>query len=237
MDKMAALLFRATFGGQTMRRFQWIFLLTLSMFLGGVAIAQQSAAPSVSTATGPVPPCELPPVPALGKPTNEAARPNAMSPKAYVKDIMNSLMMPSAAGVWNAVATVTDQTGVHEFRPKTTDDWNRVIAAATWLAETPNLLMIPGRKRCIGGEIPAAFRTDWNRKAREVTEAANIALIVAKKHDADALAEAGERIDVACDECHERYQLLDDDPDNNNNKVWGTWKPKPGSKAAKPFTS
>ena len=72
---------------------------------------------------------------------------------------------------------------------------------------------------------------DWRRKAREVTEAANIALIAAKKHDADALAEAGERIDVACNECHERYQLLDDDPDDNNDKVWGTWKPKAGSKA------
>jgi hypothetical protein len=56
-------------------------------------------------------------------------------------------------------------------------------------------------------------------------------LIAAKKHDADKLAEAGERIDVACDECHEKYQLLDDDPEDNNGKVWGTWKPKAGSKS------
>jgi hypothetical protein len=151
--------------------------------------------------------------------------------QVYVKDIMNYIMMPSAAGVWNAVATVTDQTGVHEIRPKNDEEWNRVIGAATELAETPNLLMIAGRKRCVGGEIPAAFKTDFARKAREVTEAANIALIAAKKHDVDALAEAGERIDVACDECHERYQLLDDDPEENNNKVWGTWKPKAGSKS------
>ena len=120
---------------------------------------------------------------------------------------------------------------MHESRPQSDDDWNKVIAAATELAETTNLLMVQGRQRCIGGAIPAMFRTDWNRKAREVGEAANIALITAKKHDADALAEAGERIDVACDQCHERYQLLDDDPDDNNGKVWGTWKPKAGSKA------
>ena len=82
--------------------------------------------------------------------------------------------------------------------------------------------MFTGRKRCVGGAIPEAFATDWRRKAREVGEAANIALIVAKKHDADALAEAGERIDVSCDQCHERYQLLDDDPTDNNDKVWGT---------------
>ena len=214
-----------------MRRFQWIFLLTLSMFLGGVAIAQQSTAPSVSTATGPVAPCELPPVPALGKPANEAARPNAMSPKAYVKDIMNSLMMPSAAGVWNAVATVTDQTGVHEFRPKTDDDWNAVIAWANMLVETPNLLMVPGRKRCVGGAIPPEYRADWNRKARELQEGAEVALIAARKHDADALGEAGERIDVDCDECHEKYQIAQGDPENWK-KVLGTYKLTPEEKAA-----
>jgi len=219
-----------------MRTFHWFLLCTLALLLAGVAANAQQG-PGGTTETLNQPPCELANPPAMNTIATDTTGPTTASPKGYVKDVMNYLMMPSAAGVWNAVATVTDQTGVHEYRPQTTDDWNRVIAAATWLAETPNLLMIPGRKRCIGGEIPAAFRTDWNRKAREVTEAANIALIVAKKHDADALAEAGERIDVACDECHERYQLLDDDPDNNNNKVWGTWKPKPGSKAAKPFTS
>jgi len=214
-----------------MRRFQWIFLLTLSMFLGGVAIAQQSSGTSIGGTPEPVAPCELPGPPAMKTVATETTGPTTMAPVGYVKDIMNSMMMPSAAGVWNAVATVTDQTGVHEYRPKTDDDWNAVIAWAIELAETPNVLMIPGRKRCIGGAIPAAFRTDFNRKAREVGEAANIALIAARKHDADALAEAGERIDVACDECHERYQLLDDDPDDNNDKVWGTWKPKAGSKA------
>lgn len=216
-----------------MRIFQWIFPITLALLIGVVVTAQQG--PGGTTDTLNAPPCELANPPAMNTAATDTTGPTTASPKGYVNDVMNYLLMPSAAGVRNAVATVTDQTGVHEYRPQSTDDWNRVIAAATALAETPNLLMISGRKRCVGGEIPAAFRTDWNRKAREVTEAANIALIVAKKHDADALAEAGERIDVACDECHERYQLLDDDPEENNNKVWGTWKPKAGSKA-KPAT-
>jgi hypothetical protein len=213
-----------------MRRFDWIVLATLALFLGGMAASAQQG-PGSTQDTENQPPCALPGAAAMKTPATDTTGPTAMAPKGYVKDLMNYMMMPSAAGVWNAVATVTDQTGVHEFRPKTDDDWNKVIAAATELAETPNLLMVPGRRRCIGGAVPAAFATDWRRKAREVAEAANIALIVAKKHDADALAEAGERIDVACDECHEKYQLLDDDPDDNNGKVWGTWKPKAGSKA------
>src|SRR6202008_482280 len=216
-----------------MRTFQWMFLATFVMFLGGIATAQQGAGSSEQD-TRAVAPCQLPGAPAMNTPATDTTGPSTMAPKGYVKDLMNYMMMPAASGVWNAVATSTDQTGVHESRPQSDDDWNKVIAAATELAETTNLLMVAGRKRCVGGAIPEAFLTDWRRKAREVGEAANIALIVAKKHDADALAEAGERIDVSCDQCHERYQLLDDDPDQNNNKVWGTWKPKPGSKA-KPF--
>jgi len=206
-----------------------MFLATFTLFLGGVVIAQQGAGSSEDTRAAA--PCSLPGAPAMNTPATDTIGPATMAPKSYVKDLMNYMMMPAASGVWNAVSTSTDQTGVHENRPQSDDDWNKVIAAATELAESTNLLMVPGRRRCVGGAIPEAFLTDWRRKAREVGEAANIALIVAKKHDADALGEAGERIDVACDQCHERYQLLDDDPTDNNAKVWGTWKPKAGSKA------
>jgi hypothetical protein len=202
---------------------------TFALFLGAVASAQQDA--GLSQDTRAVAPCALPGAPASKTPATDTTGPASMSAKGYVKDLMNYMVMPSASGVWNAVATSTDQTGVHESKPVTDEDWNKVIAAATELTEATNLLMVPGRKRCVGGAIPEPFLTDWRRKAREVGEAANIALIVAKKHDADALGEAGERIDVSCDQCHERYQLLDDDPTDNNNKVWGTWKPKAGSKA------
>jgi hypothetical protein len=213
-----------------MRRFHWIFLATLALLLGGIVASAQQG-PGSTTDTESQPPCDMPTPTPTKTPATDTTGPAAASPKGYVKDLMNYMMMPSASGVWNAVATVTDQTGVHEFRPKTDDDWNKVIGAATELSEVPNLLMIPGRRRCVGGAIPAAFATDWRRKAREVSEAATVALLAARKHDADALAEAGERIDVACDECHEKYQLLDDDPEDNNAKVWGTWKPKAGSKA------
>ena len=213
-----------------MRTYYWVLLFSLAVFLGGIAASAQQG-PGSSEDTRAAAPCKLPGAAAMTTPATDTTGPSTMAPKGYVKELMNYMMMPAASGVWNAVATTTDQTGVHESRPQSDDDWNKVIAAATELAETTNLLMVAGRQRCIGGAIPAPFRTDWNRKAREVGEAANIALITAKKHDADALAEAGERSDVACDQCHERYQLLDDDPDDNNGKVWGTWKPKAGSKA------
>ena len=214
-----------------MRTFHWFVLIILTLFVGGVVTAGQTTPPaSPALAAPPVAPCALPGAPPMKPPANENSGPSTMSPKSYIKDVMNSMMMPAAAGVWNAVATVTDASGVHEYRPQTDDDWNAVIASATMLIETPNLLMMQGRQRCLGGAIPAAYRTDFNRKARELLEAANIALIAAKKHDADALGEAGERIDVACDECHEKYQLLQDDPENIH-KVLGTYKMTAAEKA------
>src|SRR5580765_631626 len=116
-----------------MRRFYWMFLLTLSMFLGGVAGAQQGAGgPSEDTRAAA--PCQLPGAAAINTPATDTTGPSAMAPKGYVKDLMNYMVMPSAGGVWNAVATSTDQTGVHESRPQSDDDWNKVIASATELA-------------------------------------------------------------------------------------------------------
>jgi hypothetical protein len=150
--------------------------------------------------------------------------------KGKIMDVMNAMMVPSSNAVWNAVATVTDATGVHESRPKTDEDWNKVFHAAVELAEVPNLLLVPGRERCIGGAIPLQDRTDFASKARELQEAATFAVIAARKHDVDALSEAGERIDVACDFCHEKYQIVKNDPENWK-KVLGTYKLTPEEQA------
>jgi hypothetical protein len=167
----------------------------------------------------------------MGRATDAHPLPATASPKGYIGEVMNAMMVPSSTIVWNAVATQTDATGTHESRPETNEQWNVIFHAAIELSEVPNLLLVPGRERCLGGAIPLAYRTDFARKGRELQEAANIASIAAKKHDADALAEAGERIDVACDACHEKYQIAKGDPDNWK-KVLGTYKLTPEEAAA-----
>lgn len=198
-----------------MRTFHWLSLITLTLFLGTVVINGQGGPQTA--------PCDLPTAAATPPTPAGKVAPSGLAPKARIKDIMNSMMVPSSNYVWNAVATVTDETGVHEARPKTDEDWNNLYANAVELTEVANLLMLPGRERCLGGAIPVQYRTDFNQKARELLEAGNIAVIAAKKHDSDAVAEAGERIDVACDACHEKYQLTEGDPENAK-KVLGTYK-------------
>jgi cytochrome c556 len=212
---------------QTMRTFHWIFLLILPIFLGSAVMAQAPA----PTATGPAAPCATPLHPAIKQPTAKGATPlTGMAPKVPIKDIMNSMIVPSSTVVFGAVATTTDATGVHESKPETDDDWNTVFANAVMLTEAANVLMVPGRQRCLGGAIPAANRADFLEKARELVEAGTEAVVAAQKHDVDGISSAGERLDVACDKCHEVYQLTEDDP--NVGKVLGTYKPKVAPKVA-----
>jgi hypothetical protein len=105
-----------------MRTFQWLFLITLTMFLGGVVIAQ---GPSSAEPAPPAAPCEIA-LPAAMK-AAAAGKPQltGMAPRTKVKDIMNSMIVPSSTVVFGSVATVTDATGVHEFKPETNDQWKR----------------------------------------------------------------------------------------------------------------
>jgi hypothetical protein len=141
------------------------------------------------------------------------------------------MVVPSSTVVFSSVATITDATGVHDYKPETPDQWNNVFANAVMLTEAANLLMVPGRQRCLGGAIPAEYRADFIQKARELVEAGDEALVAAQKHDVDGISNAGERIDVACDECHEKYQLVEGDAENFK-KVLGTYKLTAAEKAA-----
>ncbi len=209
-----------------MRTFHWIFLVTLSAFLGGIVVAQESAQP-----TPPPAPCAAP-LPAAVKAAPEGKpQLTGFSAKAKVKDIMNSMIVPSSTVVFSSVATVTDASGVHDFKPETDDQWNVVFANAAMLTEAANLLMVPGRQRCLGGAIPAEYRADFLQKAREMVEAGDEALVAAQKHDVEGISNAGERIDVACDQCHEKYQIAEGDPENFK-KVLGTYKLTAAEKAA-----
>lgn len=69
-----------------------------------------------------------------------------------VKDLMQSIIDPSADALWNAVGTVADNEGIHEMLPKTQDDWADVRRAAVRIIEGSNLLMIPGREVAPAGD-------------------------------------------------------------------------------------
>jgi len=75
------------------------------------------------------------------------------------------------------------------------------------------------------GSVAVLFAS--KEKARELVEAGNDALVAAQKHDTDGVSNAGERIDVACDQCHEKYQVTEED---YKGKVLGTFRPGAAAK-------
>jgi len=142
-------------------------------------------------------------------------------PAATVKDLMQSIVDPSADLVWNAVTTVQTATGTIDKAPKTADDWLKVRHGAVGLSEGANLLMMPGRhvaqphekSDTPGVELePAEMEVLINKdraafieRAKALHEAGMAAVAAADAKDPQKLFEVGEQIEQACENCHSHY--------------------------------
>jgi hypothetical protein len=140
---------------------------------------------------------------------------------ATVRDIMQSMVDPSADVVWNSVATIQDASGTEEREPKTDEEWNTVRHHALIVAEATNLLIMPGRKMAKPGErssnpevelhpeeIEALVNQDrkvWLDFAHGLNDQVTIALKAVEARDVKALFDVGEAIDTACEHCHRHY--------------------------------
>ena len=142
-------------------------------------------------------------------------------PTATVKDIMQSVVDPSADVVWQAVTSVQSVKGLVEKAPKTDEEWTMVRHGAITLTEASNLLMVPGRHVARAGEksdtpgvelepseMEALITKDlgaWRKRAHGLHEAGVAALQAIDAKDANKLFEVGEQIERACEGCHSQY--------------------------------
>jgi hypothetical protein len=74
------------------------------------------------------------------------------TPTATIKDLMDSIVDPSADVVWNAVMTSVDASGTEDKFPRTDEEWADVRRGAIRLVESSNLLLVPGRHVAGPGE-------------------------------------------------------------------------------------
>lgn len=143
------------------------------------------------------------------------------TPTATIKDIMLSIIDPSADVVWESVATVINASGTEERMPRTDEEWAEVRRGAIRLAEATNLLMMPGRHVARPGEKSEApgielepeemdvlinnDRETWNRLAKGLHEASVAVLQAIDAKDAQAVFDVGDQIEMACENCHSTY--------------------------------
>lgn len=113
-----------------MRMRFWAAALTLSFVT--IAGCQNRVAESSA-------PAALPAAVAPGQPEYKVT--------ATIKDLMVTTVNPLTDIVWNSVATIVTPAGTEERRPKTDEEWQAVMNAATTVMETANLLQMP-RSNC-----------------------------------------------------------------------------------------
>jgi hypothetical protein len=122
--------------------------------------------------------------------------PTPYKPVADVKQLMQGIVDPSADGVWDSVATIFTKDGTEERRPRTDKEWAAVRGHAMTLAESGNLMMMPGRAKDGG---------DWMKFAQELVDTSAVALRAAEAKDVDGLLNVGGEIDEVCEHCHKKY--------------------------------
>jgi hypothetical protein len=138
-----------------------------------------------------------------------------------IKELMESIIDPSADVLWGAVGTVMDKEGNRELSPKTPEEWFDLRRAAVRIIEGGNLLMMPGREAAPVGtksevpgvELEPAQMTALIRKKRKSFNAFAKALQVlglealraSEAKNTDLLIEIGGRMEDVCESCHKTF--------------------------------
>jgi hypothetical protein len=138
-----------------------------------------------------------------------------------IKDIMESIIDPSADVLWGAVGTVVDKQGIQDLAPKTQEEWLDVRRAAVRIIEGGNLLIMPGREAAPVGaksdapgvelepaEITVLInkkRKSFNAFARALQALGLEALKASEAKNTDMVIEIGGRMEDVCESCHKTF--------------------------------
>jgi hypothetical protein len=83
--------------------------------------------------------------------------------------------------------------------------WDAVENSALALAESANLLTIPGRKCSNGRNVPMQ-NADWTKFVQELRGAGMTAFKAAQSKNEAKILEASDAVTTACSNCHDKYR-------------------------------
>jgi hypothetical protein len=201
-------------GGRNMRR---PIAAALSAAVLGTVVLGFAASSPIAQEKSPKPRAgaAAPAAPAVGNPANDR------QVFLTIKDLMESIIDPSADTLWGAVGTVVDNEGIHEMFPKTQEEWQEPRRAAVRIVEGSNLLIMPGREAAPPGtksEAPGAEleppqitvlikekRQSFDAFARALQGLGVEALGAIDAKDTSLLLEIGARMENVCEGCHQTF--------------------------------
>jgi cytochrome c556 len=127
--------------------------------------------------------------------TNSTQKRTAPAPSAPFKlaasvhQIMTAITIPASDVIFDAAATTTKDIA-----------WDTVQNSALTLAESGNILMLPGR---------APDNQEWVKESQAMIDAAMLAFDAAASRNVEQLGVAGDKIYNTCEGCHKKYMQKD----------------------------
>jgi len=126
--------------------------------------------------------------------------------------VMRGILYPASNVIFAAQST--DPTTVEpDGDPSTSPNplssayggWQAVGNAGIALAESANLLTVPGRL-CLNGKPAPVQNADWQMWVEELRTAGMTAYKAAQAESQDAVLDASDVMSVACSNCHDKYR-------------------------------
>src|SRR3954453_7337763 len=124
---------------------------------------------------------------AAQSPTPAPAGATAPVPVGTMSDLMVKIIYPAS----DAIFYITTRT------PRTDAEWGELQGKALAVAESANLLMMPGRAR---------DQDRWMADARLMLDAGRAAFRAAKAKDVAALDALNDQLYTSCTSCHQHYR-------------------------------
>ena len=151
-------------------------------------------------------------------PSKGAEPPKPATPAIEVQSDLNQLMRGVLYPASNVVFSAQlDNPADVKFVPgkdpsmatdpltSTFGGWQAVENSALALAESSNLLLIPGRK-CANGLAVPVNNPDWPKFVQQLRDAGMKAYKAAQSKDQDKMVEAADTLSAACAGCHRKWR-------------------------------
>jgi len=155
-----------------------------------------------------------------GRPATQAAPAPVAEPHANLAQLMRGIPFTFSNIIFDAqssdpgkpIASADISAGATAAYASVYGGWQQVENSALALAETANLLLIPGRL-CENGRPVPTDKEDFRQAAEGLKAAGMAAYKAAQSKDLDAMVDVAGTVSDSCAQCHEPYRDFDDPKD------------------------
>ena len=155
-----------------------------------------------------------PPAPGIAKPAARGAAPAARATQVVhgnLAQLMRGIIFPASNVAFAAqedpaaVKPADDPAVSPNPLSSTYGGWLAVENAGWALAESANLLTIPGR-RCMNGKPVPIQNPDWAKFVQELRDGGMLVVKAAQAKNQDQIIDAAGEMTLACSNCHDKYR-------------------------------